>query len=76
MSTNVSIEEAQTNLEELIGSLGPGDEVVITKGNQPVAELRPVASERPRPQYGNCRGMLTIVAEDDDHLEDFKDYMP
>lgn len=76
MSTSVSIEEAQAKLAEIIGSLSPGDEVVITQGCQPVAELRTVESKEPRPQFGSCRGMLTILADDDEHLDDFEEYMP
>lgn len=77
MSTNVSIEEAQTNLAELIGSLGPGDEVVITKGDQPVAKLvgEQPAQRKPRTP-GNCKGMIALLVEDDEHLEDFREYMP
>ena len=33
------------------------------------------ANLRMMPQFGNCRGMLTIVAEDDEHLKDFEEYM-
>ncbi len=77
MSTNVSIEEAQTNLEELIGNLAPGDEVVITKGDQPVAKLiGEQPPERKARTPGNCKGMITLLVEDDEHLEDFKEYMP
>ena len=32
-------------------------------------------AQRKRPQPGNCKGMLTIIAEDDEHLKDFADYM-
>lgn len=32
-------------------------------------------SEPARPVFGSCRGMLTIVSEDDDHLKDFEEYM-
>ena len=41
-------------------------------------DLQAAASqaEKPRPVPGRCKGMLTIVAEDDEHLEDFKEYMP
>jgi hypothetical protein len=28
-----------------------------------------------RPVFGSCRGMLTVVAEDDEHLKDFAEYM-
>ena len=65
-------------LPEIIGGLATGEEVVITQGNEPVAELRPARPRPPSrtPRFGNCRGMLTIVSEDEEHLEDFKDYMP
>jgi antitoxin (DNA-binding transcriptional repressor) of toxin-antitoxin stability system len=36
---NVTIQEAQTQLSELIHRLTPGDEVVITENDQPVAKL-------------------------------------
>ena len=76
MSTTVTIEEAQAKLPELIAQLAPGEDVVITQNAQPVAELHLIAKEKPRPRFGNCQGMLTIVAEDEEHLEDFKEYMP
>ena len=76
MSTTLTVEEAQAKLPELIAKLSPGEEVVITQNDQPVAELHLTAREEPRPQFGSCKGMLTIVAEDDEHLADFKDYMP
>ena len=74
--TSVTIQEAQAKLSDLIHNLAPGDEVVITENNQPVAKLVASPAEKPRPMPGRCKGMLTIVAEDDEHLEDFKEYMP
>lgn len=74
MSTIFDIDEAQAKLPDLIAQLGPRDEVVITQNNRPVARL--VSAAKPQPQFGNCKGMLAIVAEDDEHLEDFRDYMP
>ena len=38
MST-ITLQEAQARLSELIHRLTPGDEVVITEDNQPVAKL-------------------------------------
>jgi prevent-host-death family protein len=72
----VTIEDAQAHLKELIERLAPGEEVVITQNNQAVAKL---VSSRPRHkprQPGNCKGMLTIVRDDDEHLKDFAEYMP
>jgi antitoxin (DNA-binding transcriptional repressor) of toxin-antitoxin stability system len=37
--SNVTIQEAQAKLSDLIHGLTPGDEVVITENNQPVAKL-------------------------------------
>lgn len=76
MSITLTLEEAQAKLPELIATLAPGEAVVITQGAAPVAELHLLAKAQPRPQFGNCRGMLTIVTEDDEHLADFTDYMP
>ncbi|HEV3024668.1 MAG TPA: hypothetical protein VGX76_19465, partial [Pirellulales bacterium] len=64
MSTTISIEEAQARLPELIAKLAPGDELVITQGSRPVAELRPSPGGQPKPQFGRCKGMLTIVEDD------------
>jgi antitoxin (DNA-binding transcriptional repressor) of toxin-antitoxin stability system len=79
MSTTISIDEAQTKLKELIRQLGPGEEVVLTDNEQPVAKLiseqRPMA-KRPWPGPGLCAGAITYMAPDfDEPLEDMKEYM-
>ena len=75
MST-VTVEEAQAKLPELIDKLVPGEEVIITRNERPVAKLvgqqRPIRKPR---QPGSAKGKLVILAEDDEHLKDFKDYM-
>lgn len=76
MAINVSIDEAQANLTEIVKSLVPGRKVVITMNDRPVAELRSANTEKPRPQFGNCAGMLAILEEDDEHLADFEEHMP
>lgn len=72
----VTIQEAQAGLLDLIHKLSPGDEVVITENDQPVAKLVASPTDRLRPIPGRCKGMLTILAEDDEHLEGFEEYMP
>jgi prevent-host-death family protein len=77
MSGTVTLEEAQAHLSELIASLAPGDEVLITHNAQPIARLvgeraAPRAPRRP----GNAQGKLIIHAEDDEHLADFEEYLP
>ena len=75
--TTVSIQEAEGHLSKLIHQLKPGDEVVITENNQPVARLIAQASPTRKPrQRESAKGKLVIHAEDNEHLEDFTEYMP
>ncbi len=76
--SSVSIEEAQAKLSELIHDLHPGDEVIITEGQHPVARLLPAANRREGKtrQLGTLHGTVLYIAPDFDALlEDFKDYM-
>jgi prevent-host-death family protein len=75
----VTIQEAQAKLPDLIHKLMPGDEVVITENNLPVAKLvselpKPKPGLRPPPGLG--KGCITIVSDDEEHLKDFAEYMP
>jgi antitoxin (DNA-binding transcriptional repressor) of toxin-antitoxin stability system len=79
MSATITIDEAQANLKELIHQLTPGEEVVITEGQRPVARLvseppRPKPGLRPPPGLG--KGFITVIADDEEHLKDFEEYMP
>ena len=75
MST-VTLEDAQAQLPELIEHLAPGEELVITRNARPVARLMGPISESPQPIFGRGRGKVVVVAEDDEHLQGFEDYMP
>lgn len=74
--TTISLEEAQSHLPELLEKVAAGEEFVITRDDTPLAQLAPIRKTKPQPQFGSCKGMLTIVSDDDEHLEHFKDYMP
>lgn len=75
--TTIGIDEVQAPLRDIINGLGPDDEIVITDQDRPVARIvGERKTERKARQPGNCKGMITLAVEDDEHLEDFKDYMP
>jgi antitoxin (DNA-binding transcriptional repressor) of toxin-antitoxin stability system len=76
MSVEITVDEAQAKLKDLIHQLAPGEVVTITENQQPVAQLviPPRAVQRRHP--GRCKGMITLLVEDDEHLEGFREYMP
>jgi antitoxin (DNA-binding transcriptional repressor) of toxin-antitoxin stability system len=74
--TTVTIEEAQARLPAMIAQLKPGEELVITQYDRPVARLVAESGEAPRRREpGSAIGKLIINVEDDDHLRDFEEYM-
>ena len=76
MTTDISLKEAEARLREIVTGLRPDKEVVITENNQPVAKLVGNPSRQQRRKPGFAKGMITIVADDDEHLKDFEEYMP
>ena len=76
MLETVTLQEAQTHLADLIAKLSPGTELVITQNDRPVAKLvgPPAAARQPR-QPGSAKGKLIIHADDEEHLNDFQEYM-
>lgn len=76
MSQTISIEKASAGLADLVHSLGPNDEIILTENDLAVARIVPsTVAALPRVP-GLMKGKLVIVDDDDAHLEDFKEYMP
>jgi prevent-host-death family protein len=75
--TTVTVQDAQARLPELIERLAPGEELVITRENKPVAKLvGQVKLTRSPRRPGTLRGTVLYMAPDfDAPLEDFKEYM-
>jgi len=75
--STITIQEAQARLTELIRQLNPGDEVVITEGDRPVARLTTAPLPEPRPRrLGTLRGTVLRMAPDfDEPLDDFRESM-
>jgi prevent-host-death family protein len=77
MSSTITVQEAQARLKELIDKLSPGEEVIITDNQQPVARLvgeRPARPPRPAPGLG--KGSVLYMAPDfDEPMEEFKEYI-
>ena len=73
----VTLTQAQAELAELIRGLAPGEVIVITENDRPIARLAAVPAAAPpkRREPGLWKGMIEIVEDDDEHLKDFEEYM-
>jgi len=78
MTTMLALEDIKVSLPELLDSLAPGDEIILTRNQQPVAKLVSEQKLKPglRPPPGLGKGIITIVSDDDENLKDFGEYMP
>lgn len=75
--TAISVCEVQATLSQLIHRLTPGEELLLTEDDRPVAKLVATVSERNQvPKLGTQRGSVIYMAPDFDiELDDFKEYM-
>ena len=74
----IDVHQAENHLAEIIEKLPPGEEIILTRDDKPIATIR-AAAEPPRkvPQLGTLRGSILYIAPDfDDIPEGFEDYLP
>ena len=75
MST-MNLDEAQARLREIVASLQPGEEVVLTDNGQPLAKLVKTVRTSWPCKAGSAKGKLIYIAPDfDAPLEEFKEYV-
>lgn len=74
--TQVTIHEAKTHLSKLIQLALAGEEVVITKGKQPMVKLVVVPEMRKTRRIGGAKDVILKIADDfNEPLDDFAEYM-
>jgi antitoxin (DNA-binding transcriptional repressor) of toxin-antitoxin stability system len=74
----ITLQHAQSHLAEIIDQLAPGEEIVLTRDNKPVATLRAAVlspTQKPR-QLGTLKGTVLYMAPDFDAIpEGFEEYV-
>jgi prevent-host-death family protein len=70
----VTTHEAKTHLSRLLREVQAGEEVVIARGDTPLARLVPVVAAPPQRRFGTARGLVSIADDFDQPLADFDDY--
>jgi prevent-host-death family protein len=67
------IHEAKTNLSRLLERMAAGEEVIISRGGEPIARLVPVGSPRIARVPNQYRGVMWVAEDFDDLPEDLVD---
>ena len=72
----LNLDEAQARLREILVSLQPGEEVVLTDNGQPLPKLVKTVRTSWPSKAGSAKGKILYIAPDfDAPLEEFKEYM-
>ena len=71
----VTLDEAKTQLVDLIEAAAAGEEVFIKKNEDLSVQLVPRAVKRRKRQFGSAKGLISMAPDFDEPLEDFKEYM-
>jgi len=59
-----SIHQAKTNLSKLIARAEAGEEVVIMRGKQPVAQLTAIQPAKRKPTFGMLKGKIPDLPDE------------
>jgi len=71
----IELDEAKAQLETLIQTALNGEEVVITRNDEPVLKLVPIVRAHLRRKAGSAKGLISMTEDFDEPLEDFREYM-
>lgn len=70
----VNVHEAKTHLSKLLKRVQDGEEVIISKGNKPIARLVLIEELKPERKTGSAKGKVRMADDFDAPLEDFEEY--
>ena len=74
--SQIAIADAAIRLDDLVNESRAGQEIILTRNNQPVAKIVPVSIERPRPRRGSGKDFIRYIAPDFDATpEGFEEYL-
>ncbi len=73
--SQIELDQVQTHLSRLIEQALQGEEVVITRADQPILKLVRVPNDIPQRKRGSAKGQIWIAPDFDAPLEDFQAYL-
>lgn len=66
--------EAKTNLSRLIQAVEQGEEIVIARGQTPVARLVRIETATPKREFEFAKGLVVLAPDFDEPLADMAKY--
>lgn len=75
MAKAVTIHEAKTQFSKLVRRAEAGEEIVVRRGQQPVARIVPLEKTAAVRGFGSMKGEIRIGKDFDQPLDDFAEYM-
>jgi len=75
MAASVSIHEAKTHFSKLVKRAEEGEEIVVRRGTEPVAQIGPL-KKKPGgvTGRGSMKGEIWVSPDFDEPLEEFAEY--
>lgn len=74
MTRQVTLDEAQIQLPDLVEAVKRGDTVVIAQNNQPVVQLVAITTTKRHALFGRAAGQIVVADDFDAPLSDFIEY--
>ena len=72
----VSIHKAKTHFSQLIQRVLSGEEIIISRGKEPVVKLVAIPEARKNRRLGGAKGIVKSISPNfDEPLEEFEEYM-
>jgi prevent-host-death family protein len=59
----VTIHTAKTTLSQLVARAEAGEEIILARGNMPIAKIVPYQPVAPKRQFGAFRGVVSVGPE-------------
>lgn len=75
MGKQMDFSELPPQLQTLLNNLPPGEELIFTNEDKPIAKIIRLNNSHKRRQAGTAEGTASMNPDFDVPLEEFKDYM-
>ncbi len=71
----LTVDQAKTKLMDLIDAAIAGEEILISKDGGQTVELVPRIIPKKKRQFGSAKDLISMEADFDTPLDEFKEYM-